>query len=136
MKSFTAYRDHLPKGQSYPIGLSSINSMVPDKCLAVYFISTATWVRQVYPLKGDELPVIRVQLTKPILRVRNEKVKNSDNVVDYHILIYTVPSNMLTAVSEKVKAVTKDWPEAMKENQIIFYSEHGARTEQTLPSWI
>lgn len=49
MKSVTLFRDPVPNGQSYPIGLEAIGSVVPDQRLAMYFISLATWIRQAYP---------------------------------------------------------------------------------------
>ncbi len=134
--SFTAFKYPLPKGQTYPIGLESLDILFLNKSLAVYFISSATWVRQVYPIDGITWPVIRMQNTKPMLRVRNEDMEISDDKIDGYTIIYSLPNNLKNEVSTLLKSFFCNRPKDITDDLLIIFSNNHIHIERNLPSWI
>jgi hypothetical protein len=61
MSATTVFKDKLGAGVNFPLRRDVLAKHFDAEVVAVYFISTATWVRQAAPLDGPRLPVLRLQ---------------------------------------------------------------------------
>jgi len=59
MSATTVFRDKIGAGINFPIGREALAEHLGAETVAVYFINTATWVRQAAPLDSPHLPVLR-----------------------------------------------------------------------------
>ena len=96
----TVFRDRLPKGLSYPIGLEALAANVVPLVTAnaaVLFAWHSTWAPQIFdPVTGRDgrLPILRVDPSRPFMRVGNEKVKEPPADCLAYVVEYAVASTL------------------------------------------
>src|SRR4029077_9050797 len=94
MSATTVFRDKLGAGISFPLGREALARPFSAEVVAVYFISTATWLRQAVPLDNPRLPLLRLQRQRVGLRVRNERISPLPEGCTLHAIVYAVPSRL------------------------------------------
>jgi hypothetical protein len=132
----TVFKDPLPKGGSYPAGATALADAMGGPPSALYFVATATWVRQAHPFEDStEFPLIRVQRRRPGLRVRNEKVSASADSFERFVVVYAVPSSLRAGVKQPLLEALRQ----IREPEFILFCSVGGRLDdapRALPRWI
>jgi hypothetical protein len=109
MSATTVFKDKLGAGISFPIGGEALAEHLGAEIVAVYFISTATWLRQAAPLDSPHLPVLRLQRRRARLRVRNERITPLPEGCSLHAIVYAVPSRLRKVVLDALQGGARDW---------------------------
>jgi hypothetical protein len=109
MSAATVFRDQLGAGISFPLGREVLAEHLGEEVVAVYFISTATWLRQAVPLDSPRLPVLRLQRRRLGLRVRNERITPLPEGCSLHAIVYAVPSHLRKVVLDALLSCGHDW---------------------------
>jgi hypothetical protein len=107
----TVFRDKLGVGISFPVGKEALAEHLRQEIVAVYFIRTATWLRQAAPLDSPHLPALRLQRRRVGLRVRNERIAPLPEGCSLHAIVYAVPSRIRKVVFDALLSRARDWAE-------------------------
>lgn len=81
MTIVTLFRDNLPRGLCFPIGLESFSECVPElEALnaSIVFVWQSTWASQIFDAKegnAGRLAVLQVRPTLPLMRINAPKVR-------------------------------------------------------------
>lgn len=77
----TLFRDKLPSGLCFPIGLEPLNEYLPifrENDVGVFFVWQSTWAAQIYnPQIGQDgkLTILQMRKQQPYMRINRNKVK-------------------------------------------------------------
>jgi len=136
--SLTAFRDALPAGSSFPVGLERLVPLLSGREFAAYFVATATWAHQAFPPDSPRLPVLRIQRERPTFRVRGDHIAPHASTFPLHVLIYSVPATRRQAIADALAALPADWLHGFSGNQVLVFhdAEKQLTFETDLPTWV
>lgn len=127
----TVFKDKLPARTSYPVGLSDFSGCTVS--VDVYFIHSATWVRQAMPTTDTgAVPLARFQLSRPGLRVRNEAVASVEDPNAVPVMIYSVPSERRDVCRA---ALGPNLGRFVGTERLLVLDADGQLVERDLPNW-
>lgn len=138
MSVTTVFKDKLGAGTSFPLGNEALATRLEHEVVALYLVATATWVRQVKPLDGPRLPVLRLQRSRVLLRVRNDRIAPLPEGCSLHAIAYAVPSGVRKVASDALASHVADWAVGGKARAdlIVFLDLPDRLTiEAKLPNW-
>ncbi|MFO1408523.1 MAG: hypothetical protein U1F08_13480 [Steroidobacteraceae bacterium] len=102
----TIFRDHLPKGLTFPLGLNVLSTHVPaltSRRSAVLFVWQSTWAAQLFNPKGGpdgQLSILHVTSYPPRMRINSEKVREPAPDCQAYISQYAISSEHRRKVIE------------------------------------
>ena len=135
--SLTAFRDALPAGSSFPVGLERLVPLLSGREFAAYFVATATRAHQAFPPDSPRLPVLRIQRERPAFRVSGDRVAPAASSFPLHVLIYSVPATRRRAIADALAALPTDWLHRFSDQALVFHDAEKRLTFETdLPTWV
>jgi hypothetical protein len=143
LSATTVFRDKLGAGISFPIARDALDKHLVGEVVALYFVSTSSWLRQAVPLDSPRLPVLRLQRHRLQLRVGNERIAQLPESCSLHLIVYALPSRLRAAALEAIVAGVHDWTDVGRlltgeANGLVAYFRPPDRlsVEAKLPTWL
>ena len=105
----TLFRDKLPKGLCFPLGLEILSACAPDLAAlnaGVVFVWQSTWASQIFDAqKGDagRLAVCQVRQTIPHMRINALKVRNLPEDAEVVVAEFAIASSHRSKVLDAFK---------------------------------